>query len=492
LYRYVKPRDTRYRPSKTPSVRLAGICPLCGLFGSSVAFYAGNVKRVLFKPRNLCYTSVSYHKRGEGCMKLSAPRGTYDLLPADSRKWRALEDFLRRNAALYGYGEIRFPILEHTELFLRGMGETGDVVQKEMYTFEDKDGRSLTLRPEGTASVVRAFVEHGLHMSALPFKCFYIAPNFRYEKPQKGRYRQHVQFGAECFGAPSAAADAEIISLADSILRHYGIDVALHINSIGCKACRPAYQEKLRERLKAQSSKLCGFCQGRLERNPMRVLDCKVEGCAAIAADAPRISDNLCGGCSDFAAQLDGLLTATGIEFIRDPRIVRGFDYYTGTVFEFISKDIGAQGTICGGGRYDGLVEELGGPPTPALGFGMGLERFLLALEAKGKILPCGSETDIYLAPMGAEAAVECVKLCREMRLMGIAAETDLCGRSVKAQMKYADKIGALFTAVIGGDEIEKGEVRLKNMQTGETAECGLEIEAIVSSIQLVRRMLDK
>jgi len=267
--------------------------------------------------------------------------------------------------------------------------------------------------------------------------------------------------------------------LADSILRHYEIDATLHINSIGCKDCRPAYQGKLREWLAERAGALCEFCRGRLERNPMRVLDCKVEGCAAIAANAPRISENLCGGCSDFAAQLDGLLTATGIKFIRDPRIVRGFDYYTGTVFEFISKDIGAQGTICGGGRYDGLVEELGGSPTPALGFGMGLERFLLALEAKGKILPYESETDIYLAPMGAEAAVKCVTLCRELRGQGIAAETDLCGRSVKAQMKYADKIGAKYTAVIGGDEIEKGTAKLRDMTTGETVECGLDAGAI-------------
>jgi histidyl-tRNA synthetase len=414
-------------------------------------------------------------------MKISAPRGTYDLLPADSRKWRALEEKLRHFAGLSGYGEIRFPMLEHTELFLRGMGETGDVVQKEMYTFQDKDGRSLTLRPEGTASVVRAFVEHGLHMSALPFKCFYIAPNFRYEKPQKGRYRQHVQFGAECLGAASPAADAEIISLADTILRHYEINAALNINSIGCKGCRPAYQDTLRSWLNERGGELCGNCRGRLERNPMRVLDCKAGGCMAVAADAPGIS--LCGPCSGFAAQLDALLTASGIEFTRNPRLMRGFDYYTGTVFEFISKDIGAQGTICGGGRYDGLVEELGGPPTPALGFGMGLERFLLALEAKGKIPPSDSAAGIYLAPMGAEAATACVKLCRELRGGGIAAETDLCGRSVKAQMKYADKIGAEYTAVIGADELEKGEVRVKNMNTGESVECGLDVVEIMNII---------
>jgi histidyl-tRNA synthetase len=391
-----------------------------------------------------------------------------------------MEAKLRSTASLYGYGEIRFPIFEHTDLFVRGMGETGDVVQKEMYTFQDKDGRSLTLRPEGTASVVRAFIEHGLHMSALPFKCFYIAPNFRYEKPQKGRFRQHVQFGCECFGASEPQADAEIISLAQSILQE--LDVSLHLNSIGCKSCRPVYQKELKEWLNERSSQLCGSCRGRLERNPMRVLDCKTEDCAALAANAPVMADRLCAGCADFFGRLESLLEGMGIPFVRDPRLVRGFDYYTGTVFEFISNDIGAQGTVCGGGRYDALVEELGGPSTPALGFGMGLERFKLALEAKEVADEAKVRGGIYLAPMGTAEA--CVKLCRELRGMDVKAETDLCARGLKSQMKYADKIGVLYTAVIGSDELEKGGAALKNMQTGETVNVPLNAEAIAKEIQ--------
>jgi histidyl-tRNA synthetase len=309
-------------------------------------------------------------------------------------------------------------------------------------------------------------------MSALPFKCYYIAPNFRYEKPQKGRFRQHVQFGAECFGAPEPQADAEIIALAYTIIQGLDFfdmapaDVTLHLNSIGCKDCRPVYQQTLRSWLAERASGLCEHCRSRLERNPMRVLDCKIETCAGIAEDAPRISENLCLPCAGFTERLDALLDSSSIPHVRDPRIVRGFDYYTGTVFEFISKDIGAQGTICGGGRYDGLVEELGGPPTPALGFGMGLERLLMArgmAERKDK-----PSCDIYLAPMGDAASVVVAKLSRELRYLLLEAETDLCGRSLKAQMKYADKIGAKFTAVIGDDELTNNEVTVKNMQTGE------------------------
>ena len=411
-------------------------------------------------------------------MKLSAPRGTYDLLPEETRKWRMLEGELRDIAAMYGYGEIRFPMFEHTELFLRGMGETGDVVQKEMYTFQDKDGRSLTLRPEGTASAARAFIEHGLYMSALPFKCFYIAPNFRYEKPQKGRFRQHVQFGAECFGAAEPQADAEVISLAYTILQD--LDVTLHINSIGCKECRPVYQRALRTWLGDAASQLCETCGSRLERNPLRVLDCKNESCVAVVENAPKTTGSLCSSCRAFGERLEMLLDAAGVPFVRDPKIVRGLDYYTGTVFEFISANIGAQGAVCAGGRYDGLVGELGGPPTPALGFGMGLERLLLAGagDRQGQ-----TARDVYLAPKGADAAAVCTKLCLALRRLGISADTDLCGRSVKAQMKYADKMGAAFTAVIGGDELANGEITLKDMRNGETAPCAMEAGAVVRTM---------
>lgn len=418
-------------------------------------------------------------------MKISAPRGTYDLLPEETPKWQALENELRAVAALYGYGEIRFPMYEHTELFLRGMGETGDVVQKEMFTFQDKGGRSLTLRPEGTASVARAFIEHGLHMSALPFKCFYIAPNFRYEKPQKGRFHQHMQFGAECFGASEPLADAEVIALAHTILGRLRVSIDLHINSIGCKKCRPEYQQALKSWMGEKASQLCEMCRSRLERNPMRVMDCKEQDCAALSADAPVITGHLCSECADFSEKVAVYLGNMGIPFIRDPRIMRGFDYYTGTVFEFISSSIGAQATVCGGGRYDGLAEELGGPPTPALGFGMGLERLMLAMNDAG---PHKNpvDTEIYFAPMGAEASEICAKLCFELRGLDIAAETDLCGRSLKAQMKYADKLGASFTAVVGGDELGKGEAMLKNMRTGETAACVLNAKAVIKTIHIM------
>jgi histidyl-tRNA synthetase len=407
-------------------------------------------------------------------MKISSPRGTYDLLPEETRKWQEVERELRSAAALYGYGEIRFPMFEHTELFLRGMGETGDVVQKEMYTFEDKGGRSLTLRPEGTASSARAFIQHGLHMSALPFKCYYIAPCFRYETPQKGRYHQHVQFGAECFGASGPQADAEIIALAHTILDKLVGGLELNINSIGCKSCRPVYQKTLGEWLGERSSQVCETCRARLDRNPMRVLDCKERDCAAIAAGAPVVTEFLCGFCSGFSSGVEELLAAYGISFKRNPRIMRGFDYYTGTVFEFISSSIGAQGTVCGGGRYDGLVEQLGGPPTPALGFGMGVERLIMAMgESDNGKHP--ADVEIYLAPMGEKAARYCSGLCQKLRQDGVSAETDLCGRSLKAQMKYADKLGARLTVVIGDDEIGKGEVMIKNMRTGETAACPID-----------------
>ncbi|MDR1668412.1 MAG: histidine--tRNA ligase [Oscillospiraceae bacterium] len=417
-------------------------------------------------------------------MKISAPRGTYDVLPGETRKWQALEGKIRGIAALSGFGEIRFPMFEHTELFTRGMGETGDVVQKEMYTFQDKDGRSLTLRPEGTASAARAFVEHGLHMSALPFKCYYIAPNFRYEKPQKGRYRQHVQFGCECFGAAEPQADAEVIALAHSILNSFGdLGVTLHLNSIGCGKCRPVYQNELKKWLAERADKLCDTCRERLGRNPMRVLDCKAETCKAAVADAPVITGHLCPDCADFAGRLEALLSETGIPFVRDPRIMRGFDYYTGTVFEFVSGDIGAQSTVAGGGRYDGLVEELGGTPTPGLGFGMGLERLLLAMEERGLLPKEDAGTALYLAPMGESASAVCAKLCRELRGAGVAAETDLCGRSLKAQMKYAGKLGARFTAAVGDDELANGEMQIKNMQTGELTPCALDGGAVTAMI---------
>ena len=415
---------------------------------------------------------------------IQAPKGTYDVLPEDSYKWQYLERILRDTAKTFGYREIRFPMFENTELFIRGVGDTTDVVQKEMYTFTDKGGRSISLRPEGTASVVRAMIEHGGFNGALPVKCYYIAPNFRYEKPQAGRYRQHYQFGVECFGAASAAANAEVISLADTFLKRLGIrDITAHINSIGCPKCRPKYSEALKAYFTRYRDELCDTCKDRLERNPMRLLDCKSPICSAIAKNAPKTLDFLCDDCRTSFDETLSQLSRMGVDYQVDTGIVRGLDYYTGPVFEFISNDIGAQGTVCGGGRYDGLVEQLGGKPTPALGFGSGLERLLLVMEKLGIAIPGAETVDVYVATAGKAAADAAQKLVLELRRSGIAAEHDLCDRSLKAQMKYADKIGARYTMVIGDDELAAGTANLKNMQTGEQIPCVLSaatIEAVL------------
>ncbi len=411
---------------------------------------------------------------------IQAPKGTYDVMPDESYKWQYLERILRDTAKTFGYREIRFPMFEHTELFIRGVGDTTDVVQKEMYTFTDKGGRSISLRPEGTASVVRAMIEHGGFNGALPVKCYYIAPNFRYEKPQAGRYRQHYQFGVECFGAASASANAELISLADTFLKRLGIrNITAHINSIGCPNCRPKYYEALKAYFEGYRSELCPTCLDRLDRNPMRLLDCKSPICHEIAKGAPRTIDFLCDKCKNDFDETLHLLSRMSVDYEVDSGIVRGLDYYTGPVFEFISNDIGAQGTVCGGGRYDGLVEQLGGKPTPALGFGSGLERLLLVMEKLGIQIPGAETVDVYLATMGKAAGEAAGKLILELRRMGISAERDLCDRSLKAQMKYADKIGARYTMVIGDDELAAGTASLKNMQTGEQIPCVLSASTI-------------
>jgi len=411
---------------------------------------------------------------------IQAPKGTYDILPGESYKWHYLERILRDTAKAFNFREIRFPMFEHTELFQRGVGDTTDVVQKEMYTFEDKGGRSITLRPEGTASVVRSTIEHGLLNGTLPVKCYYIVPNFRYEKPQAGRYRQFMQFGVECFGAASPAANAEIISLADVFLHRLGLsDVKLHINSIGCPECRKDFHRALVDYYTPLKDQLCPSCQERLERNPMRLLDCKSPICKGFAQNAPRTIDYLCETCrNDFDATLR-LLTHTGVAYEVDTSIVRGLDYYTGPVFEFLSDAIGAQSAVCAGGRYDGLVEELGGKPTPAIGFASGMERLLLCMENLGIPIPGEETTDLYIATAGAEAEDAVQKLILDLRRRGISAEQDLCRRSLKAQMKYADKIGARYTMVVGTDELAQGTVQLKNMKTGEQTPCVLSASTI-------------
>lgn len=396
---------------------------------------------------------------------IKRPKGTADVCSAQIAKWHFVEDLLRRHARLFGFSEIRFPTFEYTELFNRGVGNTTDVVQKEMYTFTDKGGRSVTLRPEGTASTVRAFLENSLYAQGLPFKAYYMVPNFRYEKPQSGRLREHHQFGVECFGAAEPSADAEVISLADSFIRELGIrDVTVSINSIGCKACRPAYLETLSSYLQKDEGSLCETCRGRLSTNPMRVLDCKNPSCAALTRGAPKAVDYLCPECAAHFQKVKGYLKDMEINFEVNPYIVRGLDYYTKTVFEFVSGAIGAQGTICGGGRYDGLVSELGGGDTPALGFGCGLERLIMAAEACGMTFPLPEGPDIFIASAGEDADAAVQKLVLSLRRLGVAAERDLCARSLRAQMKNADRIGAKCIAVVGGDELSKGLVSVRSM----------------------------
>ncbi|MEG2378175.1 MAG: histidine--tRNA ligase [Clostridia bacterium] len=416
--------------------------------------------------------------------KISAPRGTKDVLPNEVHKWHYLENKLRDVARRSGFHEIRFPTFEDINLFRRGVGDTTDVVQKEMYDFNDKGGRHIALRPEGTASVVRSVIENGLDKQGLPIKVYYIAPNFRYEKPQAGRLREHHQFGIECFGSYDAGADAEVIGVADMMLRELGIkDVSLHINSCGCPKCRPRYHEALKAYFSEREGELCAMCRDRLTRNPMRILDCKSAVCHDIAKDAPDISDFWCDECTAHFNKLKKSLDACGIKYVIDTRIVRGLDYYTNTVFEFIVGGIGAQSTICGGGRYNGLVETLGGQETAGLGFGSGLERLLLTMEAQGIEIPNNDVPDTFIAAMGA-AASECAEtLTFKLRGMGIAAERDTLARSLKAQMKYASKIGARTSIVIGDDEITAGRIIIKNMDNGEKTECALDACAIADVI---------
>ena len=412
--------------------------------------------------------------------RISIPKGTKDVLPAASHDWQYLESVLRGCAADFGFSEIRFPAFEHTELFLRGVGDTTDIVQKEMYTFEDKGGRSITLRPEGTASVVRSVIENGLYAGALPLKVYYIAPVFRYEKPQAGRLREHHQFGVEMFGAAGAAADAEVIALADTFLRRLGLEsLTVSINSIGCPVCRSRYHAALREYFGAYRDELCPLCLDRMERNPLRLLDCKEPRCGEIAKNAPVTLDYLCEDCAEHFQSLKRELDLLGITYSVDPRIVRGLDYYTKTVFEFVARNIGAQATVCGGGRYDRLVESLGGPSLPGLGFGCGLERLLLALQESGVSLPEAPGPDIFIAAAGEAAADRVSRLVHELRRAGVSAERDVTGRSLKAQMKYADKLRARFSLTVGGDELQSESGALKNMRTGETVPVPLSAASI-------------
>ncbi len=404
--------------------------------------------------------------------QITAPKGTQDILPKESARWQRAESIMRELCAQYGFKEIRTPVFEHTEVFVRGVGETTDVVTKEMYTFEDKGGRSVTLRPEGTAGIVRSFVENGLFNEALPQKLYYMIQCFRYEKPQKGRLREFHQFGLELFGAADPIADATVISLPYRLFKKVGLDgISLELNSIGCKECRAKYREALIEYFKKDEETLCGTCRERLEKNPMRILDCKSEICRNIAKDAPLITDYLCEDCSAHFEAVKGYLSAMKIEYRVNPRIVRGLDYYNRTVFEFVSDQIGAQGTVCGGGRYDGMTEQFGGAPQPGIGFAMGMERFMLVLEQAGIDLAEDGDCDLFLIPLGDRACKEVVCLADRLLDEGVKVQYDLMRRSVKAQMKYADKIGAACTCVIGDSELDEGVFTVKKMADGEQAQ---------------------
>lgn len=407
---------------------------------------------------------------------IQKPRGTIDILPKDVAAWQFIESTARKVAAKFGFCEIRFPSFESTELFHRGVGDTTDVVQKEMYTFTDREGRSLTLRPEGTASVARSLIENGMCSDTMPIKLYYLINCFRYEKPQAGRSREFFQFGVELFGASNAAADAEIIAVAHTLIKELGIkNTSLHINSIGCPKCRPAYRDALKKYFESNKDKLCDTCKTRLETNPLRILDCKSPVCSEIAANAPKTTDNLCDECKTHMSELECYLHEMGIEYEIDPHIVRGLDYYSRTVYEFIASDIGAQSTILGGGRYDGLIKDLGGPDLAGIGFAAGITRLILAMEKSGVNIENQNSPALYIAAMGKEAEKYAMGIVSKLRHEGIYAETDLVGRSLKAQMKYADKKNARYTLIIGDTELQNKEAQLKNMISSDQKMISLE-----------------
>ena len=408
-------------------------------------------------------------------LNIKRPNGTEDVLPKDVHKWHTVEKIARETAESFGFSEIRIPTFENTELFQRSVGETTDVVQKEMYTVMAKETK-FTLRPEGTAGTIRAMLQNGLLNEALPQRVYYILSCFRHERPQAGRLREFHQFGLEMAGSSAPSADAEVISLAKDILERLGLkNIELYINSIGCPKCRADYHKALRSYFENQKEKLCDTCLERLEKNPMRILDCKSPICQEVAKDAPIILDYLCDECSEHFEKLKKYLTNLNIDYKVNPKIVRGLDYYTKTVFEFVTTEIGAQGTVCGGGRYDGLIEQLGGQPTSALGFAMGIERLLLVMDKQKCDFLTAKKCDIYFATMGDNALEKAMKMSHELRKFGYCAEFDLIGRGIKAQMKYANKIGSVFTVVIGDNELETGKVKIKDMENGTEIEIALD-----------------
>ena len=416
-------------------------------------------------------------------MEVQAPKGTKDMLPQDAYKWHFVENKFREIAKFYGMREIRTPMFEHTDLFLRGVGDTTDIVQKEMYTFNDKGNRSITLKPEGTAPVVRAFIENRLFNEAQPTKLYYAIPCFRYENVQKGRLRQFHQFGTEVFGSKEPSMDAEVIAFAMEFLKSLGLkSLSLNRNNLGCPNCRPKYNEALKKFLEENYDDLCGLCQSRFEKNPMRILDCKNKNCGEITKNAPIILDYMCEECDTHFTEVKKYLDALNIPYTVDPGIVRGLDYYTKTIFEILNDDF----TVCGGGRYDRLIEQLGGPEMPAVGFGLGIERLLLTLQNEGIEIPNEGLYDLYIGARGEDGKLASFKLANALRTRGIKTEINHMGRSLKAEMKYANKIGAKFTVVLGDDELQTGNAKFKRMSDGEQFEVNLnnieEIVAILNS----------
>ncbi|SIQ74250.1 histidine--tRNA ligase [Halanaerobium kushneri] len=408
-------------------------------------------------------------------MKFNAPRGTNDILPPDTLKWQYIEKKTHEIFSNYNYQEIRTPIFEYTELFQRGIGEVTDIVEKEMYTFEDKGGRSITLRPEGTASVIRSFLENKIYGQTQPTKYYYIGPMFRYERPQSGRFRQFHQLGVEAIASNDPALDAEIISLGMRLLQDFGLsNLELHLNSVGCGECRPTYVEKLKTYLNENKEQLCDNCKNRIERNPLRVLDCKNEGCQNVIEHAPKITDNLCDSCSDHFDDVQEYLDILDLEYIINPLLVRGLDYYTNTAFEIKDNALGAQDTVFGGGRYNGLAEEIGNRDLPGIGFALGIERLLLSLEAKEIELPVESGVDLYITVIGEQAKKESFKLLDQLRNNGFRTEIDYLGRSVGSQMKSADRMNAEYTIIIGEDELNKNSATIRNMKSGDEKEIQL------------------
>jgi len=408
-------------------------------------------------------------------MKFNAPRGTNDILPPETLKWQYIEKKTHELFSNYNYQEIRTPIFEYTELFQRGIGEVTDIVEKEMYTFEDKGNRSITLRPEGTASVIRSFLENKIYGQAQPTKYYYIGPMFRYERPQSGRFRQFHQLGVEAIASNDPALDAEIISLGIRLLQNFGLDnLEVHLNSVGCKDCRPDYVEKLKKYLIENKDQLCDNCKSRIERNPLRVLDCKNKSCKTVINDAPKITNNLCDNCADHFEDVQNYLDVLNLEYIINPLLVRGLDYYTNTAFEIKDNALGAQDTVFGGGRYNGLAEEIGNRDLPGIGFALGIERLLLSLEAKGIELPVESGVDLYITVIGEKAKIESFKLLDKLRNEGFKTEMDYLDRGVGSQMKSADRMNAEYTIIIGEDELNKNSATIRNMKSGDEKEIKL------------------